>query len=84
MPEETTESPPTEGEYESYAIKPSEAEEEYQIIETDREKELSFSKYYEFPERVDREAAKAKLDHGILTIILPKLDAESRREITID
>ena len=84
MPEETTESPPTEGEYESYVIQPSEADEEYQIIGREREQEFSFSRYYEFPERVDREAVKAKLDHGILTVILPKLHAEPPRSITME
>ena len=82
MAEQTTESPPTEGEYESYAIKSE--EEEYQIVETEREQELSFTRIYEFPERVDREAAKAKLDHGVLTVILPKLHAEPPRYITIE
>jgi len=81
---QTVKSPPTEGEYESYVINPSDAEEDYQIIGMDREFDSSFSRHYELPEKVNREAVKAKLDHGILTVILPKLHTGPPQSIRID
>ena len=81
---ENTELPPTEGEYESYAITPNEVDEEYQVIGTEGGQQVSFSRQYELPEKVDRDGVKAKLDHGVLTVILPKLQIDAPQTITID
>ena len=60
------------------------AEEECQAIETEREEEFSFTRQWRLPEGVDQDAVKASLDHGILSVTLPKLKAEAARKITID
>jgi len=60
------------------------AEEDYQVVETERDEEFSFTRQWRLPEGVDQEAVKASLDHGILLVTLPKLRAEAARKIIID
>jgi HSP20 family protein len=62
----------------------AQAEEEYQVVETERNEEFSFTRQWWLPEVVDQEAVRASLDHGILSVTLPKLRAEAARKIIID
>src|SRR5579871_6710425 len=54
-----------------------ESEEGYEVMETEREEEVSFTRQWRLPEGVDQDAVKASLDHGILSIVLPKLKQEA-------
>lgn len=66
---------------ESKAVKASEAE----VVETEKSEEITFSDQWSLPEDVDIDAVKAKLDHGILEVILPKrAEAEFDRKILIE
>lgn len=69
---------------ESKAVKVSEAE-EMDVVETEQGQEITFSDQWSLPEDVDIDAVKARLDHGILSVILPKkLEPEFDRKITIE
>lgn len=61
-----------------------ESEEGYEMMETEREQEVTFTRQWRFPEGVDQDAVKASLEHGILSVILPKMKAEAARRVTIE
>ena len=72
------------GEGESKAIKASEAE-DMDVAKMEQSEEITFSDQWSLPEDVDVDAVKAKLDHGILSVFLPKKEqAEFDRKITIE
>jgi HSP20 family molecular chaperone IbpA len=78
----TADSAPAEAE--SRAVKASEAE-EMDVVKTEQSEEITFSDQWSLPEDVDIDAVKAKLDHGILSVFLPKkMQAEFDRKITIE
>lgn len=53
-------------------------------IETSRESKRQFKAAYELPQEVDVEACQAKLEHGVLTLKLAKLQQPSKaRQIAI-
>jgi HSP20 family molecular chaperone IbpA len=60
------------------------ADNEYEMVESERQEEFSFSRQWRLPEGIDQEAVRASLDHGILKVTLPKMKAESARKIQID
>ena len=71
-------------ESESKAVKASESE-RMDIVETEQTQEITFSDQWLLPEDVDVDAVKAKLNHGILTVVLPKKEeAEIDRKVTIE
>lgn len=43
-----------------------------------------FSRSFSFPNTINREAIKANLDHGILSVVIPKKDAQQAKRIAID
>jgi HSP20 family molecular chaperone IbpA len=70
---------------ESKEVKPSEVEEEFQVVGTGRDQEITFSDQWSLPEDVDIDAVKAKLDHGILSVFLPKkAEVEVERKVLIE
>lgn len=71
-------------EAQSKEVEAVEIEEDYQVVETDRDQEITFSRQWRLPEPVDQDAVKASLDHGILSVVLPKLKAEAARKVVID
>ena len=71
-------------EAQSKDVEAFEAEEDYQVVESDRDQEITFSRQWRLPESVDQDAVKASLDHGILSVVLPKLKAEAARKVVID
>jgi HSP20 family molecular chaperone IbpA len=71
-------------EAESKEVEAVESEEDYQVVETDRDQEVTFSRQWRLPEPVDQDAVKASLDHGILSVVVPKLKAEASRKVVID
>ena len=78
----TADSAPAEAE--SKAVKGSEAD-EMDVVKTEQSEEVTFSDQWSLPEDVDIDAVKAKLDHGILSVFLPKkVQAEFDKKITIE
>jgi len=72
------------GEQEFKEVAPVEAEEGYEVMETERERDVSFTRQWKLPEGVDQDAVKASLDHGILSVTLPKLKQEAARKVVIE
>jgi HSP20 family molecular chaperone IbpA len=69
---------------ESTTAPKSEVEQGAETGGTEREK-VSFRNEWSLPVDVDQEAVKAKLDHGILSVTLPKkADSESTTKIAIE
>jgi HSP20 family protein len=65
-------------------ITPVESEDMYSMTGRDKNQEITFSRQWRLPLGVDQDAVKASLDHGILSIVLPKLKSEAARKITIE
>jgi len=58
---------------------------ELDIAETEHDQEITFSDQWSLPEDVDIDGVKAKLDHGILSVFLPKkVQGEVDRKVTIE
>ena len=73
------------GETESKEVRSPEAGDQNQVAEVEQSEEVSFTSQWSLPEDVDVEGVKAKLDHGILSIFLPKkIEAEFEKKINID
>jgi len=60
------------------------SEEDYELIETERDQEITFSRQLRLPGKIDQDGIKASLDHGILSVVLPKLKEEAGRKVTIE
>ena len=72
-------------EVESKEVKATEGYEETQVAEAKNTEEVAFTNQWSLPEDVDIDMVKAKLDHGILSIVLPKKgEAEFERKIQIE
>jgi HSP20 family molecular chaperone IbpA len=71
-------------EAQSKEVEAFEVADDYQVVESDRDQEITFSRQWRLPESVDQDAVKASLDHGILSVVLPKLKAEAARKVVID
>ena len=81
---EQPKSPETTEQVESKGLTPAQAEEEFQLVESDGVQETSFTGQWTLPEDIDRAAVTASLDHGILSLVLPKMKPESAHKITIE
>src|SRR5579859_2099011 len=64
------------------AVEASEARED--VIESEFEEEVSFTRQLTLPEGVDLKAVKASLDHGILSVVLPKLKVDVAQKVVIE
>ena len=54
-------------------------------VETQRSQTVAFTNQWSLPEDVDIDGVKAKLDHGILSVVLPKrVEPEFDRKVDID
>jgi HSP20 family protein len=66
---------------ESKEVKVAEADE----VETQQSRTVEFTNQWSLPEDVDIDGVKAKLDHGILSVFLPKkVEPEFERKVHID
>jgi HSP20 family molecular chaperone IbpA len=83
--EPTTATESDVGETESKEVRSAEAGGQNQVAKVEQNEEISFTSQWSLPEDVDVEGVKAKLDHGILSIFLPKtVEAEFEKKINID
>ncbi len=64
--------------------KTSETGEDFQVVESEFDQEVSFTRQLTLPEGVDINAVKASLDHGILSVVLPKLRGQEAQRIVIE
>lgn len=83
-PTTTTESSVSEAE--SKEVKASETEGNFQVTEAEESEEVAFTNQWSLPEDVDIDGVKAKLDHGVLSVFLPKKEeaAEAERKVPIE
>ena len=58
--------------------------EDFQVVESEFDQEVSFTRQLTLPEGVDINAVKASLDHGILSVVLPKLRGQEAQRIVIE
>ena len=66
------------------AVEGSEAGEDFQVVESEFDQEVSFTRQLSLPEGVDLKAVKASLDHGILSVVLPKLKTDIAHKVVIE
>jgi HSP20 family molecular chaperone IbpA len=62
----------------------SETGEDFQVVESELDEEVSFTRQLTLPEGVDINAVKASLDHGILSVVLPKLKVQEAQRVVIE
>ena len=66
------------------ALEASDRGEDLQVVESEFDQEVSFTRQLTLPEGVDLKAVKASLDHGILSVVLPKLKVEVAQKVVIE
>jgi HSP20 family protein len=66
------------------AVEASDRAEDLQVVESEFDQEVSFTRQLTLPEGVDLKAVKASLDHGILSVVLPKLKVEVAQKVVIE
>jgi len=86
--EQTEAEPPVEAAPAESESKASEARNEnsHQVVQREEMDEITFTEQWTLPEDIDLDTVQAKLDHGVLNVVLPKKApaAEVERKITIE